>query len=144
MLNTPKQVTDKICSGRLKKRPEFLAVHATGQKWVSDSVIVQYQPSLDDNFKFGVTATKRVGNAIIRNKCKRRLRSAMNDISKEVDLKPSNIVLIARHSTAICDWEKLFKDMKWCLKRPIPLTYSMHDMLFLLQKDKVIYSEFVP
>ena len=117
MLNQEFDAPQNFVLGRLKKRPEFLAVNATRQKWVSDNVIVQYQPSSSDIFKFGITATKKIGNAVIRNKAKRRLRSAIREIVKNTSVKPSNIVLVARHSTAACDWDKLLKDLKWCLKR---------------------------
>lgn len=118
MLNTKQPNVKKIKQGRLQKRPEFLAVSATGKKWVSDSVIVQ---CLDNNecgqFRYGVTATKRVGNAVIRNRCKRRLRAAIHDIVANQQLKNADIVLIARHTTATCDWKKLTRDLQWCIKR---------------------------
>ena len=102
--------------GRLKKRPEFLAVNETRSKWVSDTVIVQYKPETD-GFKFGVTATKKIGNAVIRNRCKRRLRAAIAEIAKQTSLSPVNIVMVARPATATCPWDQLCRDLKWCLKR---------------------------
>lgn len=102
--------------GRLKKRPEFLAVNATQQKWVSDTVIVQYKPETPD-FKFGVTATKKIGNAVIRNRCKRRLRAAIAEIALETPVNAVNIVMVARPKTATCPWDQLCRDLKWCLKR---------------------------
>jgi ribonuclease P protein component len=108
----------RIKKGRLQKRPEFLAVSATGHKWVSDTVIVQYKPDNNLNeFRYGITATKRVGNAVIRNRCKRRLRSVMELIKKDDNLNNADIVLIARHSTPSCDWDKLIGDLRWCLTR---------------------------
>lgn len=116
MRNQNTDAREKVVLGRLKKRPEFLAVRATQKKWVSDTVIVEYAPSIGD-LKYGVTATKKVGNAVIRNKCKRRLRAAMSDMSHNHILNTANIVLIARHNTATCPWDKLVGDLKWCLKR---------------------------
>jgi ribonuclease P protein component len=115
--NTDAQNINKTTQGRLKKRPEFLAVAASGKKWVSDSVIVQMGPPSTDQFRYGVTATKRVGNAVVRNRCKRRLRAAIDGLGQTNDLKPSDIVLIARHNTHTQDWQKLTKDLQWCLKR---------------------------
>lgn len=116
-MHSQNQVTvSKNCLGRLKKRPEFLAVNATRQKWVSDTVIVQLHPQQSD-FKFGVTATKKIGNAVIRNRCKRRLRAAIRHIATDNSFAPVHIVMIARADTSICDWDKLVKDLGWCLKR---------------------------
>jgi len=114
--NTGTQTLNKTTQGRLKKRPEFLAVSATQKKWVSDSVIVQIKPSTD-TFRYGVTATKRVGNAVVRNRCKRRLRAAIDGLKQSNNLKSADIVLIARHNTHLCEWKKLTNDLQWCLKR---------------------------
>lgn len=106
-----------MCLGRLKKRPEFLAVTAAQKKWVADSVIVQVGPAQGASLRVGYTATKKIGNAVIRNRCKRRLRAAMDRIVAQYSLKAADIVLVARATTADCDWNKLYGDVKWCLKR---------------------------
>lgn len=116
MPNTDTKTTIKNFEGRLKKRPEFLAVAATQKKWVSDSVIVQCKPT-SHTFRYGVTATKRVGNAVVRNRCKRRLRAAIDEIKQTSTIKDADIVLIARHNTHLCEWKKLTNDLRWCLKR---------------------------
>lgn len=103
--------------GRLKKRPEFLSVNAAQTKWVSGTVIVQAKPSTTEKFRFGVTATKKTGNAVNRNRIKRRLRAAMNEIAGHRDFAPYDIVLVGRVETAVCEWDQLLKDLKWCLKR---------------------------
>lgn len=114
--------------GRLKKRSAFLCAQQTGLKWVSSSVIVQINPHPIDTgkprpkFCFGVTATKKLGNAPVRNRIKRRLRAAIKDIVA-ADNNPVNswahtdIVLIGRWKTAEVPYEQLKKDMFWCLKR---------------------------
>ncbi len=117
MLNKSEKQTTEICSGRLKKRPEFLYVAKEGQKWVSDTVIVQSVQTHGDEVKFGYTATKKVGNAVIRNRSKRRLRAAVDELLKSENIKPANIVLIARDKTATCKWNDLIKNLRWCLKR---------------------------
>ena len=119
MLNQPEKQIINICSGRLKKRPEFLNVAKSkdSQKWVSDTVIVQSVKNDGDITRFGYTATKKIGNAVVRNRCKRRLRAAVDEILKSDNLCPADIVLIARHTTATCEWDDLVKNLRWCLKR---------------------------
>ena len=117
MLNTAEQDTVIIRSGRLKKRPEFLYVAGKGNKWVSDSVIVQSIETDNGGVRFGYTATKKIGNAVIRNRAKRRLRAAILEISRSEKLKSADIVLIARDKTKDQPWDKIIKDVRWCLKR---------------------------
>ena len=117
MHNLPEQTHDKIPSGRLKKRPEFLLTAQKGKKWVSDSVIVQTMETDKGETRIGYTATKKIGNAVIRNRSKRRLRAAILDIQHSNLLKSADIVLIARDITGTCEWIKLKKDILWCFKR---------------------------
>ena len=107
----------KCKTGRLKNRPEFLCVAHKGNKWVSETVIIQAMETDREEVRFGFTATKKIGNAVMRNRAKRRLRAAADEIIKTHDFKSSDIVLIARDSTATCDWNDLIKNLKWCLKR---------------------------
>jgi len=105
-------------SGRLKKRPEFLCVASAGKKWVSDTVVIQILENDSDVIRFGFTATKKIGNAVIRNRCKRRLRAASDHIlMTEKFAQGFDIVVIARDKVAKADWNKIIKDLRWCLKR---------------------------
>ena len=106
-----------IKPGHLKKRPEFLCLAQKGDKWVSETVIVQALPSETNQIRFGYTATKKLGNAVIRNRAKRRMRAAVEEITRENFLRSSDIVLIARPEIITCDWNNLIKNLTWCLKR---------------------------
>lgn len=120
MLSCKTDTVNKIKPGRLQKRPEFLCVAKNGQKWVSDSVIVQYWARPEaENTRIGYTATKKLSKlAVTRNKAKRRLRAGIEAlVQDDYDFAPADIVLIARATTATCDWDKLVKDLRWCLKR---------------------------
>lgn len=102
---------------RLKRRSDFLRVKDAGKKWVSPTVIVQLGNGEAPGIRYGVTATKKLGNAVVRNKVKRRLREAVRSILKEATQKPADIVLIGRDATATCEFAVLVKDLKWCLKK---------------------------
>jgi len=118
VLNTSNTRNEKTRQpGRLKKRPEFLCVAKQGQKWVSDSVILQAMPTDADAPRFGYTATKKIGNAVTRNRAKRRLRAAIQDITQRHTIHAADIVLIARHNTVTTSWDALIKNITWCLKR---------------------------
>lgn len=114
--NTPEAIDLQLKTGRLTKRPEFLYIAKNGKKWVSDTVIVQVLETDRGEIRFGFTATKKIGNAVIRNRAKRRMRAAADYISKTQSIKSADIVLIARDTVATCDWDDLVKNLGWCLK----------------------------
>ena len=69
---------------RLKRRPEFLRVAGGRQKWVAPGLILQAlrqddsKPSTEGiaPARVGFTASAKVGNAVVRNRARRRLRAA--------------------------------------------------------------------
>ena len=77
---------------------------------------------LPEPFRLGLITTKRLGNAVVRNRVRRRLRAILQLTGERV-LNPHWIVLIAREAAATATTEKLEKEWKWMLHRA-PLTES--------------------
>ncbi len=101
----------------LKKRAEFLRIAAVKRKWVTPGMIVQIAPAETvGGIGFGLTASKKVGMAVTRNRAKRRLRALVREIlpAARTDL---NYVLIARPETATRDYADLRKDLLTALRR---------------------------
>ncbi|HEY8963223.1 MAG TPA: ribonuclease P protein component [Alphaproteobacteria bacterium] len=101
--------------GRLKRRSDFLRVAGTGKKWISPSVIVQVDTESGEGIRFGLTATKKLGNAVIRNRIRRRLRAAANIAL--AGRPNTDVVLIGRSATVDAPFEQILKDLNWCLKK---------------------------
>lgn len=101
-----------------KKRKDFLRV-AQGSYVVAHNVILQAALSLStpDVFQIGYTATKKIGNAVIRNKSKRRLRAIAHDVLLKFGKQGIDYVFIARNSTYSCDFLELKQDVIYALKR---------------------------
>jgi ribonuclease P protein component len=64
-----------------------------------------------DELKFAFVVSKKVGNAVVRNKIKRRLRA----ISRDLDFGNGWYLFLARPSIKECKFQKLFKDVDRCL-----------------------------
>lgn len=119
---------DMTMIGRLKRRSDFLRVGASGQKWVSPTVIIQIADSpvesvaesLVSGPHYGLTVTKKTEKTSVgRNRIKRRLRAAMASAltGEHADLKRTDIVVIGRSAAETAPFDQLVKDIRWCLRR---------------------------
>ena len=72
------------------------------------------------DLRIGFTVTKRVGNAVVRNRARRRLRAAARQVFPSSARAGFDYVLIARHSTPIRPYRDLIGDMEAALMRLTP------------------------
>jgi len=99
----------------LKKRSEFLYVR-DGFYAAKGGVVVQMRANTArKGIGMGFTATKKIGNAVIRNRAKRRLREAARALLPEFGLPGYDYVLIARNSTTARNWTELLDDTRKAL-----------------------------
>jgi ribonuclease P protein component len=59
---------------RLRRRAEFVAVQTEGKKLHGRHVLALVRPQTLPVGRLGITVTKKVGNAVVRNRIKRLLR----------------------------------------------------------------------
>ncbi len=106
---------------RLKKRSEFLAVAATNRRWTTPGLVLQARACLRDDsapaIRLGFTATKKVGNAVTRNRARRRLRAAAAEVLRDVAAKPADLVLVARAGTIDRPYLDLKNDFSAALRK---------------------------
>jgi ribonuclease P protein component len=60
----------------------------------------------------GITASKKIGNAVCRNYAKRRLRAALRDIMPQFALPGTTYVFIARKELISCPWHEVLDKVK--------------------------------
>ena len=65
--------------------------------------------------RIGYTASKKVGNAVARNRAKRRLRGLVHEVLRPVAKPSLDYVLVGRHTTLTRPWPKLKSDLKHAL-----------------------------
>ena len=75
----------------LKKRADFLSIRKKGKTVYTKFFIINYTLSIKSGFKFGLTVSKKIGNAVKRNHLKRIVRNIiwnnLNSIPKNVKLE---------------------------------------------------------
>ena len=104
----------------LKKRKDFLRVAQGGVHIVTNTLILQAALSVSENvrdWRVGFTATKKIGTACFRNRCKRRLRAAMREVFPLEAAPQTDYVLISRFNTFACPYRTLLKDMHAAIKK---------------------------
>lgn len=91
---------------RLTNSSDFKRVRHTGQSFAHPFVLLIVSENQLDHARFGVSASRSVGNAVQRNRAKRRLREAFRIFLPQIS--PGwDIVAIARPALLDASWEKL-------------------------------------
>lgn len=115
--NAPPAVS--VCLEVLKDRSEFLLA-ARARKQGTKAMMVQGRERRDGDpaIRVGFTCSKKVGNAVARNRAKRRLREAARMVLPDAGTPGWDYVLIGRKdATAERPFEDLKGDLRFALKR---------------------------
>ena len=84
-----------------KVRADFLRLAARGRKLVRPGLVMQFAASdRQTPLRVGFTATKKIGNAVVRNRARRRLKEAARLTLAGRPLTGVELVLICRQETA--------------------------------------------
>ena len=102
---------------RLRRRSDYLRVAATRLKAVTPGIIVQAAPRNDDAIGVGITASRRVGNAVRRNRARRRLSALVTPVLSRSGRRATDYVLIARPETVHRPFARLVGDLEKALAR---------------------------
>lgn len=104
--------------GRLTRRAEFLRAAAKGRKAAAAGLVLQALPREDHGpARLGFTVTKKIGNAVIRNRTRRRLKEAARLVLTEHEVSGVDLVLIGREATRGRDFADLRRDLRRALAR---------------------------
>ncbi len=113
----------------ISKPSEINRIKASKKKFHAKSLILlkinspaQYLephfPGHTNLYRSAYIVTKAVGNAVIRNKAKRRLRACFLSLIKSGQINASNdYLVIAKREIANCDYKNILSDLKFCSTR---------------------------
>ncbi|MBD2813096.1 ribonuclease P protein component, partial [Xenorhabdus sp. Vera] len=70
---------------RIKKNDEFQAVFQKGKSNANRQFVVyQLDKEEQPNFRIGLSVSKKIGNAVVRNRIKRMVRQAITELKDEI------------------------------------------------------------
>jgi ribonuclease P protein component len=109
--------------GRLPQRADFLRLQATGRRHVTPAFILQAaeRPASEDRHgprpRVGFTVTKKIGNAVIRNRVRRRLRALAREVLLPVARADVDFVMIGRQEAIHRTYAAMADDLRKALRR---------------------------
>ncbi|HQT46417.1 MAG TPA: ribonuclease P protein component [Acidocella sp.] len=98
-------------------RADFLRMAARGRKLARPGFVLQAMKSAPDApLRVGYTATKKIGNAVARNRARRRLKEAARLTLGDMALTGMELVFICRQETASLPFATLCQNLKTALR----------------------------
>lgn len=112
---------------RLKKRADFVFLKESGRSYKAPAFVLLWAAPAQtpanaaaNPVRIGFTASKRLGNAVARNRARRRLRAAVDRLVRLngafTASQPVDINIIARHKVFEAPFETLLADLQKALE----------------------------
>lgn len=102
---------------RLRQRADFLAA-ATGTKVPAAAFVLQARKRGDEGpVRIGFTVTKKIGNAVERNRVRRRLREIVRHANAARMRAGHDYVLIGRRAALTLAFDRMAADFEGALQR---------------------------
>lgn len=114
---------------RLTQRSEFLAAADHGRRFRSSAFTAQILDrevpdvaggDAPNGLRLGLTASRKTGNSVKRNRIRRRLRAAAALALAEQTARPCDVVVVARPETLTADFATLVQDLSVAIVRARP------------------------
>ena len=100
---------------RVKKEKDFSAIFKEGKSFANRKFVIYRLENNEQHFRVGLSVSKKLGNAVMRNRIKRRIRHILiehkNQLVENVDF-----VVIARKGVEILDYAEMEKNLLHVLK----------------------------
>ena len=103
-------------SDRLLKRSDFLRISRNGKRVQNRYFIAVFTPGPSKGNRLGITVTKRVGNAVTRNRIKRQVREFFRHDGRRL-VENSDINIIAKKEAAGISSAEAARSMKTLFER---------------------------
>ena len=102
---------------KIKKKKDYYLVFSNGKKIKGKNFNLQYLDSKASYTRVGITASKKIGNAVRRNYVKRRIRSLIKLVFSQAFISVKDYVIVAKKGILSEKFDNLYKDLKILFKK---------------------------
>ncbi|MEX2783993.1 ribonuclease P protein component [Streptococcus sp. H49] len=99
---------------RVKSDKDFQAIFDHGENVANRRFVVYRLAKQQQHFRAGISVGKKIGNAVIRNAVKRKIRHALMEFQSH--LASDDFVVIARKGVESLDYHEIKKNLRHVLK----------------------------
>ncbi|WAA12296.1 ribonuclease P protein component [Fervidibacillus halotolerans] len=100
---------------RIKKNEEFQRIFKKGKSAANRQFIIYRLENERDHFRIGLSVSKKIGNAVVRNRIKRYIRQVFHELEQEI--RPSyDLIIIARKPAKDMDYHEVKQSLIHVLK----------------------------
>ncbi|MGY4688216.1 ribonuclease P protein component [Salibacterium sp. K-3] len=97
---------------RIKKNHEFSRIFEKGKSSANRQFVIYVMDNKEnDHFRAGLTVSRKMGNAVMRNRIKRLLREALREINGQLE-DGKDYIIIARKPVADMHYTEIIKSLK--------------------------------
>ena len=100
---------------RVKKEKDFNAIFKEGKSFANRKFVIYRLENNEQHFRVGLSVSKKLGNAVMRNQIKRRIRHILIEHKNQL-VENVVFVVIARKGVEILDYAEMEKNLLHVLK----------------------------
>lgn len=102
---------------RLKNRNDFSRIYRHGKSFANGQFVVYWSRQVNaEPFRLGVSASKKIGNAVVRNRMRRMVKEIVR-LRKEQIVEKIDLIIIVRKPAIQMKMKEMDKSMVHVLKR---------------------------
>jgi ribonuclease P protein component len=99
---------------RVKRKQDFDTIFANKRSSANRNFVAYHCPNSVGRYRVGISVSKKLGNAVTRNRVKRLIRHGMKEL--EMHLMPVDIVIIARKGSETLTYQEVVANLRHVLK----------------------------